>query len=917
MDLFCFSNPFSFLHFHFSISKIESMVHDHLTERKLRPLYDAIDDGQYKIGLQHANKFLKKSPNWGLVKALKAIILLRTGKEEEAKELCLEVKKGIPTDEATLQAITIAYKELGLNDQVVELYENIFNLQPKNEEFGVQWFMAMVRNKDFKGQQQAAVKLQRVFKKDKYLFWAIMSLALQGQNGNALSYTLAERMMAKAQEENRLTEVEHMRLHLLILMDQQKDEQALKLFDTPLGEKSLRDPEVCQIKVELELKNKKWDQVKVSSEKSLKENADDWINWLAYFDAHFKDDDHSLDHDHIRQFISNLQQITLQSNDLKRGPFLAELELDYRLKQLEKIDEQNILDHIIAYYERFGTKNCCFEDLQTYIGFLKGNKEKATSFIQTLQNSITDEKGKAKKIKNTYKQVTVYKIERFLDLLPRKDLEKGLTFANDLWKKYQDVLPLGEGLEKTEYQYGDEFVLLACHILFDLYLEHKNNSLLIHAATLLEIALGKSIYNFQIKLLLVRIYIELGVSARSLSIYKTMDIKQVQFDTMIHYYTDRLISLGCSNDLESHFFESLSIYRSNEVETPDMQVQAYKFGTFSKIQEFNEFRSRLDTSLQHCITRTELDRINTLNSTFQAKYGVQHFQELNTSYYKLDDPFIKSLSDNRDFKVMMNCNPTGEPTTQDITKPAQSTNSTWLLMFSYIFHILSAACDTKGTKDIFALVKAFGIFLENKDLQNKITPQEYWLATFVYLLSSALTLVKESDSQTKDTDLATDNLKKAMAVLEKNVNQVASQENFNFSWQGFHDVSTVLEAFNYGSVLLEIIDRTVGLTSKEAKRKASEGNGDPFANNVMIAHNDLKKLLGQLQTICQKGKETSNPQLQKKLSKDVNVLNSNLTVFESKSYQTALMNTIKQMVSSWNRSIIFLVDEVDRRVLKL
>jgi hypothetical protein len=62
---------------------------------------------------------------------------------------------------------------------MVELYENVFNAQPKNEEFGIQWFMAMVRNSDYKGQQQAAVKLQRVFKKDKYLFWAIMSLALQ------------------------------------------------------------------------------------------------------------------------------------------------------------------------------------------------------------------------------------------------------------------------------------------------------------------------------------------------------------------------------------------------------------------------------------------------------------------------------------------------------------------------------------------------------------------------------------------------------------------------------------------------------------------------------------------------------------------------------------------------------------------
>lgn len=39
--------------------------------------------------------------------------------------------------------------------------------------------MAMVRNGDYKGQQAAALKLHRTFKQDKYLFWAIMSLALQ------------------------------------------------------------------------------------------------------------------------------------------------------------------------------------------------------------------------------------------------------------------------------------------------------------------------------------------------------------------------------------------------------------------------------------------------------------------------------------------------------------------------------------------------------------------------------------------------------------------------------------------------------------------------------------------------------------------------------------------------------------------
>lgn len=79
-------------------------------------------------------------------------------------------------------------------------------------------------------------------------------------------------------------------------------------------------------------------------------------------------------------------------------------------------------------------------------------------------------------------------------------------------------------------------------------------------------ALAKSTHNFQIKLILVRLYIVLGVSSRALAIYKTMDIKQIQFDTMLHYFTDRLISLGCVNELESHLHQSTMIYKSNDVE---------------------------------------------------------------------------------------------------------------------------------------------------------------------------------------------------------------------------------------------------------------------------------------------------------------------------------------------------------------
>lgn len=196
--------------------------------------------------------------------------------------------------------------------------------------------MAMVRNNDFKGQQTAAVKLHRVFKQNKYLFWAIMSLALQG---NPLSYTLAERMMAKALEEKRLEEVEHMRLYLLILMDQKKNEQALKLLlDTELGQKSLRDPEVRQIKSELLRINKRWDAVVDMSKDALEnENSDDWFHWLAYFEAV---DALIETNPNIIQDAEKLVQLTqnkvLDNKILKRGPFLAELDLDSRLLKIGK-----------------------------------------------------------------------------------------------------------------------------------------------------------------------------------------------------------------------------------------------------------------------------------------------------------------------------------------------------------------------------------------------------------------------------------------------------------------------------------------------------------------------------------------------------------------------------------------------------
>ncbi|KAL0143185.1 N-acetyltransferase B complex non catalytic subunit-domain-containing protein [Mucor lusitanicus] len=882
---------------------------DYATEKKLRPLYEALDEGQNKLALQHCTKLLKKSPDWPLAKALKALVLVRTGKDEEAFELCEQVKKVIPTDEATLQAVTMALKELGKHSVIVELYENAANQQPKNEEFGNHWFMAMVRNNDFKGQQAAAVKLHRVFKQNKYLFWAIMSLALQGSSGNQLSYVLAERMMAKAMEENRLEEVEHMRLYLLILMDQKKNEQALGLLlDTPLGQKSLRDPEVRQIKSELLRENKRWDLVLAMSQEALeKENADDWFHWLAYFEAMNALMDQEGVIANAEKLVADSQKAVLESKLLKRGPFLAELDLDSRLY---KIGKRGLLEHIVSYFSRFGSKNCAFEDLQSYVSML--NAETSHALMESLKQTIEPASEKAGKIKNVHKNVNIRKLEHFLGLHDVSDKKKALATVDELWNEYQEALPLGEGLEKTEMQYGDEFVILASHILLDLYHQEQKASFLMQAVCLLETALIKSIHNFQIKLVLVRMYTMMGVFKRPFEIYRTMEIKQIQFDTMLHYFTDRFASLGCVDQLESLLHDGLSIYKSNEVETPEMLVKAYQYGTFSKIQEFIEFRRRLDTSLQHAISRAEIMRLDYIHSSFQTKYAVQFFQEQDVSDIAYNDAFIAARSDNRDFNVFLNCNAQNKPTAEEKSKPCASTNAVWAQIISYILNILSIACETKESgRNLATVVDEFKALLERETVKENITEPEYALARYVADLSNALVAIRAS----KD---AAPSLKSATEILDNQVSKVDAFSEDTLSWSTFHQLSTCLEAFNYGTILTEMMNRALGLNSKDAKRKAAEkAKTDPLMASFVDLQTSIKKSLQNIQTIARNGKELFRGQLQKKICKEISDSEDTLACLKSRDMQNVMQNHVKAMISSWSLSASHLSDEIDRRVQKL
>lgn len=75
-------------------------------------ILDAIDIGNNKKALQEVEKVLKKTPNLKTALALKALALIRLGREKESQSFIEDLEASEPDDDPTLQVMTYCYREL-------------------------------------------------------------------------------------------------------------------------------------------------------------------------------------------------------------------------------------------------------------------------------------------------------------------------------------------------------------------------------------------------------------------------------------------------------------------------------------------------------------------------------------------------------------------------------------------------------------------------------------------------------------------------------------------------------------------------------------------------------------------------------------------------------------------------------------
>ncbi|CAG8532389.1 10869_t:CDS:10 [Paraglomus occultum] len=842
-----------------------------INERRYRPIYEALDAANYKAALQRCSKLLKKQPDLLVVKALKALALEKTGKTDEAIELCAQIKALKPVDEAVLQALSLVYRSADKQQAVVELYQTALKQKPNSEEFGYHWFIALVRIHDYRGQQQAALKLYKTFKSNRYYFWAVTSILLQADEADAqqkdLLLSLSERMIAKAIEEKRLSTSEEFYLYLVSLIRQNKTKEALEILEGELGQKFQNDIEIKSIKNTVLKKEKAWEKLLLISEEAVSTvNNDDWLSYLTYIEAvleisSIETDDNATSSriEKAREFISKIQEKELSRLEneparkyLHRGPFLAELRLEKQIASIERYNSKDLSPLILKYFSKFSSKACCFEDLQPYLDGL--GTEAAEKLVNEFKSCIDESSQETKdKINNVQRWVNIYKLERYLGLLSALDEKQLISYANALWKAYCDSLPLGTNLKETELHYGDDFAVLATHVLLDLHKKSGSNIYLFQAVMILETALENSPSNFQFSLLLTRIYLMLGICFRPIQLFKSLEVKHVQWDTLSHFVLNRATSLGFYDDAQSILCDALHIYQSNTDETPDMIVFAYKNGTYSKVEEFIEFEKRLMKSIQHAIIDRELMRIELFdvsNSIAQVNGYLNEFEDednlvpelvdkepvgefseseflaeyqmlrtiLMVRYSIFDtaaDDSINDKYDNRDFDVMSNFNPKGTPSVEESTRFAPKLDVTWLRTFEIIPRLLKCICLGASVDKVRRHIEMLVACCKEASL----TKEEISIATILAKLGEIYCLLKDEEAGTEDVKKnLNDCISKLIQHLEDAVPTGMLDDAIeSLSWRHISQASCFAEVVNYLVITLSSFKALTQSGGKKSK----------------------------------------------------------------------------------------------------
>ncbi|KAI5121380.1 hypothetical protein M0805_001193 [Coniferiporia weirii] len=654
-------------------------------DRQIRPIYDAIDAGSNKSALQQCNKVLKKFPSSNLVKALKALAIVRMNKIEECLPLCDEVLANKPTDLDTLNAMMHVLRTLGRHTDLVVMYDDAYRAQPANEELGVQDFFANVRTGNWKTAQQISQRLHKFFggggSGDRYLYWSVLGATLQANDittppaMRAVLQKLAHRMLQGVEVPPHAT-ADRLHVHISVLKALSLYDDAAKLLESDEGRAVAKTSLIIdELRREVVKARGDFEAEGARARVKIVESDRNWLEFLAVLDATFTEPTAGK----IEEIRGVFRELADADGTRDRGALLAILELERRARENNLGSDfdspEGLFGLIKLYFGRFGNKAVCFEDLKPFVVLEGDEKDKLTAYLDAHEHAHDTEDP-------LRRSINVYMLRRYILTSDELSIEQESARALTYLRTYVAGLPLGKKLPDTELQPADDLVLLAAQAFVGLWKLNSEEGWLLMAASVLEYAAQRSKNSYLIRLHLVRIYRLLSAPSLALQHYRAMHVKQIQNDTLSHFILARAstYSLAASGDLTltQECVEASQIYAMNSSETSDFIIRAFATEKYSQVPELISFEDRLDNSLQRDLVKIEHVRMRLAHEGASPDL-------VDTELIELKFIFDRIHHDNRDFDVLPNYQPRGQPTFNDQSIMLNSPGLGWLTTFLRIY----------------------------------------------------------------------------------------------------------------------------------------------------------------------------------------------------------------------------------------
>nr|KJB56261.1 hypothetical protein B456_009G113500 [Gossypium raimondii] len=664
-----------------------------IPERRVRPIWDAIDSRQFKNALKLTTTLLSKHPHSPYALALKALILERMGKPDEALSVCLNAKEllykneSLLMDDLTLSTLQIVFQRLDHLELATSCYEHACGKFPNNLELMMGLFNCYVREYSFVKQQQTAIKMYKLVGEERFLLWAVCSIQLQvlcGNGGEKL-LLLAEGLLKKHVASHGLHEPEALIVYFSILEQQAKYGDALDILGGKLG--SLLMIEVDKLRIQGKLLARAGDYAAAANvyQKILELCGDDWEAFLHYLGCLFEDESswasetintpinppkyveckltHLTDEvfdscvENASAFVQKLQAEA--SNDSLRNPYLSHLEIERRKCLFRKNNDDNLVEALLQYYSRFGHLACFTSDVEAFLQVLP--PEKKMEFLDKLMknsNSLSVVPTRA-----LGQSITLLKTQELIGSmfnLPVAELEGSAVQMAELYCKN---LPLSKDLDPQESMHGEELLSIVCNVLVQLFWRTRDLGYFIEAIMVLEFGLTIRRYTFQYKILLLHLYSYFGALPLAYERYKSLDVKNILMETASHHILPQMLASPLWADLSNLLKDYLKFMDDHFRESADLTFLAYRHRNYSKVIEFVQFKERLQHSNQYLVARVEAPILQLKQSAdnIEQEESILESLKCGADFIELSNEIgSKSLTFNEDFQSRPWWTPTTE-----------------------------------------------------------------------------------------------------------------------------------------------------------------------------------------------------------------------------------------------------------------